>query len=422
MGTVLRLSEIPTDRPLHEDLYDVRGTLVINSGVQVTKAQLEDLARRGLTFLELGGPEIPRSRAYVDSSRSYQLPGATTSASAAAASKNVAETAVADADDRSASSRIGLQPTAGARRYSDVVTQRVTELIQRTTEVVNDIGLALVEGTLRDATPVHEMAAEFFSELRADADQVVSESTSNPCTEALAARTVQMSVLSMAICQAMKLPESDCLTAGSAALLHDTALFRLPESERYPHAMMKAESRRVYDSHPSHAYYMLESLGNVDAILRIVVLQVHEQTDGSGFPRRITLPRIHPLARVVGVADAYIRLVSCGGGGRRLYPADAIAYLMHHSCGGRFDPAVTSGLVKAVSLYPLGSLVQLNNEATARVIRCNADLPLQPVVLLAGDDQPIDLSSSPLCVAVPIDNPDFERQRLPAGQFNQILW
>jgi HD-GYP domain-containing protein (c-di-GMP phosphodiesterase class II) len=205
-------------------------------------------------------------------------------------------------------------------------------------------------------------------------------------------------------------------------LLHDTALFCLPEDERYPHAMMQPDSRRVYDSHPAVAYHMLEQVGNLDNTARVVVLQVHEQLDGSGYPRATKAPRIHPLARIVNVADAYIRLVSCGGGGQQLYPADAMAYLMYHSCAARFDATATSGLIKAVSLYPLGSLVQLDDETTARVIRCNADFPFQPVITLPGDDEPIDLATSNLRIDAPADIPSYGRRRLPKAEFSSILW
>jgi HD-GYP domain-containing protein (c-di-GMP phosphodiesterase class II) len=289
-------------------------------------------------------------------------------------------------------------------------------------EVVSELGTALSEGTLRDSGPIHDVADSYLKELCGDVDQVVAETLGKPSDRDLALRSVQMSVLAMAVCRAMKLPESDLATVGAAAMLHDMALFRLPEKERFPHPLMKPESRQVYEWHPAIAYDMLEKVRETDGSIRLIVLQTHEQADGSGFPRRITLPRIHRLARVMNVVDTYIRLVGCGCDGQRIFPADAMAYLMHHSCVGRFDPEVTCGLIKVVSLYPIGSLVTLSNSRAARVIRCNPDSPLKPVVMLEGESVPVDLSKSDLDVEDPSDDENMGRRRLPSGEFDRILW
>lgn len=308
------------------------------------------------------------------------------------------------------------------RSYRPETSNRVDQLAQHASEVVAEIGVSLATGSLRDATPIHELADQYLSELHGDTDQVLAETLSKSSDRDLALRTVQMSVLSMAVCRAMDLPEPDWSTAGVAAMLHDMALFRLPEDERFPHPLMKPESRQVYGWHPVIAYDMLEKVRQTDGSIRLIVLQTHEQADGSGFPRRITLPRIHRLARVLNVVDAYIRLVGCGCDGQRVYPADAMAYLMHHSCAGRFDPEVTCGLIKVVSLYPIGSQVMLSNTQQARVLRANPRQPFKPVVLVDGQTQPIDLSSSPWEVETPQETIESPRRRLPSGEFDNILW
>lgn len=421
MGTMLRLSEIPTDRPLRESLYDAEGLVVVTSGTKVTRAQLEQFAERGLKFLELGEP-VPLDRA---SSPTEQSPAKATAGTTAGgtgrrpAPANRPSLTTEQTGDNAATQCDQNKP----KPYNAEMARRVERLVNRASGFVSNLGIALVKGTLRDVSPIHEVAAEFLYELRGDCDQVVAAAIFNPIDQELSVRSVQMSILSMAICRAMKLPESEWLSAGSAAMLHDMALFHLPECDRYPHAGMQLESRKIYETHPAIAYDSLEKVTNVDGTVRITVLQVHEQSDGSGFPAGITAPRIHRLARILNVADAYLRLVSCGFGGHRIFPADAMAYLMHHSCDGRFDPAVTCGLIKAISLYPLGSLVQLNNYTSARVIRCNPESPLKPVVVPAGEEQVVDLSTANnLCVGDVVDDPEFDRRRLTVGEFDRIFW
>lgn len=415
MGTILRLSEITTDKPLSESLYDGHGVMVLERGSRVTVDLLRDFAKRGLKFLELGEPEEDP----------IFLQGQSQSEAEKTSGQNTG-----DSVDRDAS----LAGTAAARAFQNIsnnpklspyqaeTSERVDMLAKRAVEVVGELGSALASGTLRDAGPIHEVADNFLKELAGDTDQVVAETMAKPGDRDLALRSVQMSVLGMAVCRAMNLPESDQATLGAAAMLHDMALFRLPEAERFPHPLMKPESRQVYEWHPAIAYDMLEKVRETDGTTRLIVLQTHEQADGSGFPRRITLPRIHRLARVLNVVDTYIRLVGCGCDGQRIFPADAMAYLMHHSCAGRFDPEVTCGLIKVVSLYPLGSLVTLTNSKPARVVRSNPNSPLKPIVMIDGEHELVDLSRSELEVEAPEDNAELGRRRLPSGEFDRVLW
>lgn len=413
MGTILRLSELSTDKPLTESLYDGDGTMVLERGSRVTIDLLKDFARRGLKFLELGEPEDdPLFSA-------GKSPDLTDGFSSRDDQNNSPGGVVVKSMPRSVDSTINnpkLSP------YQAETSDRVNKLAKRAVEVVNELGTALANGTLRDAGPVHEVAESFLHELAGDTDQVVAETLSKPSDRDLALRSVQMSVMGMAVCRAMNLPETDQATIGAAAMLHDMALFRLPEQERFPHPLMKPESRQVYEWHPAIAYDMLEKVRETDGSIRLIVLQTHEQADGSGFPRRITLPRIHRLARVLNVVDTYVRLVGCGCDGQRIFPADAMAYLMHHSCAGRFDPEVTCGLIKVVSLYPIGSLVTLSNAKRARVLRSNSSSPLKPVVMIDGGHELVDLSQNELDVEGPSDDSDFGRRRLPSGEFDRILW
>ena len=137
------------------------------------------------------------------------------------------------------------------------------------------------------------------------------------------------------------------------------------------------------------------------------------------------MARTHRLARVVNLADAYLTLIGCGTGGQQIMPADALAYLMHHSCAGRFDSAATCGLVRAVSLYPLGSMVMLSNNRTARIVRVVDQKPTSPVVSFVdedGSDTLAKLDETGLKILRPLDEMALSRRRLPATDFDEILW
>ncbi len=423
MGRILRLAEIPLDQPLTDSLFDADGVLLMQKGAIITADNLKALALKGLRFLELGAPDSVPECADVAVATLEPPTAASLAVDEFDPSQNDKFTAGDDDSVLLSPKRASADPSI--RQIDPATTARVSQLVTRAAATVEDLGRSLADGTLRDAKPIRTVADDFLKELKGDSDQTVATALEQGSDQELAMRSVQLSVLSMAIARAMKLDDTEQATVGSAALLHDMALFQLPEEERYAQSALRPASRRVYESHPAIAYDMLERVRDIDGTVRLIVLQVHEQADGSGFPRRITMARTHRLARIVNLADAYLTLIGCGTYGQQIMPADALAYIMHHSCAGRFDSAATCGLVRAVSLYPLGSLVVLSNNSTARVVRVVDQNPLNPIVSFVdadGNDSLAKVDSAGLQVVRPVDEITLDRRRLPASDFEKILW
>lgn len=411
MGKILRLEEIKLSEPLVDSLYDSDGKLLMQRGSMMTADKLKAFALKGLRYLELGAPS-GETEANVSAVATLESPEAVEQWN------GETPTEIAPVVTRSTTN-------PSIRPLDETTAETIAQLVGRASITVEELGKQLADGSLRDATPIRNVADEFLQELQSDSDQTIATALKQNADQQLAVRSVQLSVLSIAIARAMKMTVEEQATVGSAAMLHDMALFELPENERHSPELMRPESRRVYESHPAIAYDMLEKVRDIDGTVRIIVLQAHEQADGTGFPRRISITRTHRLARVVNLADAYLTLVGCGQGSQNIYPADAIAYLMHHSCQGRFDSVATCGLVRAVSLFPLGTLVRLSDNRTARVARAVGDNPLTPIVAVIerdGSQSMVDLAEASLSIERPLDDTELGRRRLSASDLEKILW
>lgn len=312
--------------------------------------------------------------------------------------------------------------------YRPDVAVRVERLVETTAEMVAQLSGLLIDEELADAAPFQQASEHLLDEIRSDQDQTLHQVLTEEDDRDLAHRCTQLSVLSMSIAVQMGLTDEQVMQVGTAALLHDVALFGLPEEQRVPSDSMTPESRKIFRCHPALAERLLESVRSADlavdpVVIQAVVVQAHEQLDGSGFPRGLTAPQINKLARVVNLADAYLTLVQPGLGRCGMFPADAMAYLMHHACAGRFDPSVMKGLLRSLSLYPIGSLVQLSDQSKARVLRARGEDPQQPVVLREdGRHALIDLVTSPLRISRPLDDDAKPRRRLIARNIDQIMW
>jgi HD-GYP domain-containing protein (c-di-GMP phosphodiesterase class II) len=139
-----------------------------------------------------------------------------------------------------------------------------------------------------------------------------------------------------------------------------------------------AELKRM-QAHPVYAYTIIskELLCSGDA--GPIALQHHERWDGQGYPRRLAGADIDIGARIISVADAFEAMVSKKSYRNSMVGYQAMKNLLSDN-GRRFDPEVLNAFIRTMGIYPIGSIILLNNGAWARVIEVQKDAPLRPTV------------------------------------------
>ena len=365
-----------------ESLYDQRGMLLVPSGLVITDALIATLRGRGATALSAAKPSVS----------SMDPPSSSCKATDAEASRK----------------------SESARVYSDEQVQRIRGRFQASTGVVESLARSAEANGTVDLREAEREVENFIGELVDDPDPVVANALEYEANLKLATRCVQFSVLSMAIGLRLQLPREQVRKIGAAAIVHDWALFDLPMTARFPHQTRTDAQRKQYLQHPLVAKEMLEFADQVDPETKVMVAQVHELLDGSGYPKRIRAAQIHPLSRILCVADAYLTLTSPPKGSPRIVPCDAIAYLISGASKGQYSAKAVNGLLRAVSPYPIGSIVELSDATKARVIRCDTDDIYSPIVVsLEQRGRVIQLKDKQLFIARPIISSEQNEIRLP---------
>jgi HD-GYP domain-containing protein (c-di-GMP phosphodiesterase class II) len=170
-------------------------------------------------------------------------------------------------------------------------------------------------------------------------------------------------------------------------------------------------------AHPLYAYKIVckELLYSED--VGVVALQHHERWDGDGYPRRIAGADIELSARIVTVADAFEAMVSEKSYRNSMVGYQAMKNLLSDN-SRRFDPDVLKAFIRTMGIYPIGSIVLLNNGSVARVVEVHGEAPLRPRIRILIDEfgkayeqdegETIDLlSEKGLFIARAIDPKDF---------------
>ncbi len=112
-------------------------------------------------------------------------------------------------------------------------------------------------------------------------------------------------------------------------MLHDIGKMSMPpQLLSKPKALMNYEELQLYELHPYRGMEMVTSLGVVPDDVVSIVYEHHENALGQGFPRRLRDLKIHPLAKVVALADEFTNLtVKTPNHPNPLQPKDAVVYI-----------------------------------------------------------------------------------------------
>jgi putative nucleotidyltransferase with HDIG domain len=165
----------------------------------------------------------------------------------------------------------------------------------------------------------HKTLSTLFQSLAKFSDQIVAHS-------------VAVGTLSVLIAQAMGFQKKTTLEkVAMGGLLHDIGMKTLPlEMVTKPLAEMSAEEIQLYETHSYKGMQMLQSLGIVPDDIVSIVYEHHENSIGQGFPQRLRDVKMHPLAKVIALADAYANLILANANCPvPKNPREALMYIEH---------------------------------------------------------------------------------------------
>jgi HD-GYP domain-containing protein (c-di-GMP phosphodiesterase class II) len=255
-------------------------------------------------------------------------------------------------------------------------------LIERLDGVFSNIG----SGISVEPRTVDNLAGALLQAVREDRDHIIGFILGGEVLgHVLAKSSVNTAILSAFIAMELKFSHHKVMQIVTGALLHDMGMLRLPEEiTNKSGGLSEAELQRV-QAHPLYTYKIITKELLYPEDVGLVALQHHERWDGEGYPRRISGANIDMGARIVSVADAFEAMVSEKPYRNSMVGYQAMKNLLSDN-SRRFDPDVLKAFIKTMGIYPIGSVIMLNNGAIARVTEVQGDAPLRPKIRLLIDE------------------------------------
>ena len=200
--------------------------------------------------------------------------------------------------------------------------------------------------------------------------------------------SVQVGMLSYYLASWLDYDEKEAIKIGQAGFLHDIGKCKIDDL-----ILNKPESltAQEYDLVKQHTIFGHDIIQNSfgDTLHAKVALEHHERMDGTGYPNQMNGDQMHPVSKIVAVADVYSAMISS-----RVYQKkrDLLFVLkeLYRMSYMELDPFTTHTFIKHMIPNFIGKRVELNTGETGTIIMTHPSEFFRPLIQI--EDQFIDLT------------------------------
>ncbi len=376
------------DQPVYIDPTNV----LVQAKQEISAKDIERLTKWGILQVETSGRLL-------NEEANEEAAGAATAAKAGAASGGAAVPAAAGAPQGGAPAGGGgtIVSPGGDKKSEEIVKisaeyetlrkfkRNFRNLIVETGEVLQTNIQALVDGKNFENQAVIKVAGRLVEELTSKDLLLLSLRGLRYGGNWSIFHSIHAACYGITLGHALNYSRPKLQELAFAMLLMDAGMHKLPGHIRDKAAELTEAERASVKTHPLIGYQMLVKIGKVKGSLATVALQHHESFDGNGYPQSLKSGQIEESSRIASICDVYTAMIEPRPYRKAVLPYDAMKNMLSVQMA-KFDPKILRTFLGRISIYPLGSLVQLSSNHIGMVTACRPDKPLRPILRLMRDE------------------------------------
>jgi len=204
-----------------------------------------------------------------------------------------------------------------------------------------------------------------------------------------ARHAVNTCILALAFGSYLGMKDRELRQLGMGALLHDIGKTRLPPRLLDKTKPLDEQDWDLLRRHPQYGHELLAAAGQVDREVLDMVRLHHERWQGAGYPNGLLGDAIPRTALIVGMLESYDAMTSEQPYRQAVSPEAALQTL-HNGAAKTFGVELVENLIHCLGIFPVGTVVELDNGAYGVVVGSRPGGGIWPTVLLVRnpDGQP----------------------------------
>lgn len=184
--------------------------------------------------------------------------------------------------------------------------------------------------------------------------------------------SVNVALLSIALANRAGYPKIELADLGLAALFHDMGKSTIPLDVLNKPGEFTEDEWAAMRNHPTEGVLSLAQLRgitNLPARMAAASFEHHMNLDYSGYPKLKTPWKLSLTGRILTIADCYDAMTSSRVYRREPMSPSKVLNIMFGKSGKSFDATLLKLFVNCVGIVPIGSLVVLDTEELAVVLK-----------------------------------------------------
>ena len=176
--------------------------------------------------------------------------------------------------------------------------------------------------------------------------------------------------------------------------MHDLGMLLVPPAIRFKEGRLDDEEWYEIRKHPLFGLHIIDRTLRLPDAAKYITYQIHERENGKGYPKQRSGHLIHNFAKITMIADIF-EAVSAPRPYRRAFaPYKGMEMLIKMGKQQLISEHFVMAMLKSVSLFPVGSIVELNDGRIGQVIAANRFHLARPLVSIVSEKEQPLLDSS----------------------------
>jgi len=193
--------------------------------------------------------------------------------------------------------------------------------------------------------------------------------------------SVSTSVWAVAFGRHLGMPKKDLQSLAIGALLFDIGKMRLPEKLiNNPNRFNQYEFKLV-KTHVQHSLEIVRTINGISDDVVEMVKTHHERHNGSGYPDGLKENEISIFGKIAGIVDCYDAIISERPFASAISPHDAVKKFYEWR-DIDFQAELIEQFIQVVGIYPVGTIVELNDGKVGVIIAQHRVWRLRPKIML----------------------------------------
>jgi HD-GYP domain-containing protein (c-di-GMP phosphodiesterase class II) len=192
---------------------------------------------------------------------------------------------------------------------------------------------------------------------------------------------VKVGLYMVALGRHLGFPRLELANLGLIGMLADVGKTRLPKALLDKPGMLSPAEYLIAKEHVRLGLEALKETSKLPLEVELGIAQHHERMDGSGYPKGLAGDEISIYGRMAGIADCFAALITPRPYANPQAPQEALMSLYEWGEKSLHLPLIEQ-FIQAVSVFPVGSMVELSSGEICVVLAHNRVRRLEPKVLV----------------------------------------